>query len=173
MKRLVMIDMWLLLIGWCLYLNGFVLAGEAAVLMACGLPLIRKRKIALFMVLMALCLYIVMLKAYYGSNLHLYFRDLPYLLFFICLDTVTIYPCMRSLKCQNILRFLSIAVLGASMISLMILLVPESDYTLLGKRNLFLLLSFIFLPHIVMMLMTVIAKLPIRHLQIKKEAMLP
>lgn len=173
MRRLVMIDMWLLLIGWCLFLNGYALAGEAAMLLACGLPLIRRKKIVLFMVPMALCMYYVMLKTYHGSVLHLYFKDLPYLLFFICGNTVMIYPAMRSLKRRNLLRFLFIAILSASLFSLMVLLVPENDYSLLGRQNLFLLLSFIFLPHIITMLMAAIAKQPIRHLQIKKEALLP
>ena len=173
MKRLVMIDMWLLMIGWCLFLNGHALAGEAAMLIGCGLPLIRKKKPVPFMILMAVCMYYLMVKAYQGSVLSLYFRDLPYLLFFICWNTVMIYPCLRSLKQPDILRFLLVTVLGASFISLMILLIPESDYSLIGKRNLFLLVRFIFLPHMMTMLMAVIAKLPIRHLQIKKEAMLP
>ncbi|MBQ6559372.1 MAG: hypothetical protein IJL85_00920 [Erysipelotrichaceae bacterium] len=173
MKRLVMIDLWLLMIGWCLFLNGYSLAGEAAMAMACLLPLIRRRKPSVFVILMAVCMYWLMLKAYHDSVLKLYFRDLPYLLFFVCWNTVMIYPCMRSMKHQHILLFLFSGFAGAAFISLMILLIPGGDYTLIGKDNLFLLVSFIFLPHLMTMLMAVITKLPMRHLQIKKEALLP
>ena len=173
MKRLVMIDMWLLMIGWCLYLNGCSPAGEAAMLIACLLPLIRRRKLSMAMVLMAVCIFGLMLMAYRGSALSLYFGDLPYLLFFICWNTVMIYPCMRSLKRRHILLFLSVAFAGMALISVAVLLIPGENYSLLGKGSLFLLVSFIFLPHLTVMLMAAIAKLPIRHLQIKREAMLP
>lgn len=125
------------------------------------------------MILMAVCMYCLMLKAYHGSVLNLYFRDLPYLLFFICWNTVMIYPCMCSMKHQHILLFLFVAIAGTTFLSLMIMLIPGGDYSLLGKSNLFLMASFIFLPHVTTMLMAVIAKSPIRHLQIKKGALLP
>ena len=175
MRRLVMINYWLLIIGWCMLLNGHALIGEAIALLGCILPfMIRKSRIASFMVPVAIVTYLVMYKLWQISALSLYFKELPVMLFLMCLDMVTIYDRLASLKTHHVLLFLSVAMISAIVFSLTAMLLPETDYSLISRTGLQLMVCFIFLPHLVTMFLAALVKMSIRNLRVqKKEALLP
>ena len=175
MRRLVMINYWLMIVGWSMLLNGHVLIGEAIALLGCVLPLvIRKRKIALFMVPVAVVSYLVMYKLWQLSVLSVHFKGLPFMLFLMCLDMVTIYDRLLSLKNRQVLLFLSATMICAIVFSLTAMLVPETDYNILSRAGLQLMVCFIFLPHLEVMFLAALSKMNVKDLRVqKKEALLP
>ena len=164
-----------MIMGWCMLLNGHALIGEAIALLGCMLPVVvRKRRIALFMVPVAAVSYIVMYQFWQMSTLSLYFKQLPFMLGLMCLDMVTIYDRLASLKSRSVLLFLAVTMISAIVFSLTAMLVPDNDYTLIGKAGLQLMVCFIFLPHLETMFLAALSKMSIRNLRVqKKEALLP
>lgn len=159
MKKTLVINLWLMIIAWCLFLNGYVYGSVLIVLAAAAYCLHRAGEVlclrnaavfALFAaVLICLC---------HTSNIPFFFPGIQVFLAAVMIDAGIFSGCLNRMKRRQIQPFFLSGLAAFILFELLIALVPGSSYTLFGKRSLFLMVSFIFLPYLLPMIFCYVHK---------------
>lgn len=152
MKTLIK-NYWMIIIAWCLLLNGLGSLGIVLALLACVYALIVKSEVNYWRVT-AICMmqYSVSLMLLLPSSIPYYFPKLHIFLTVICLNASISNEYLFSLKKNQFVRFILVTILSMFVLSLLIVILPDELYTLFTKRNLFLMEAYIFLPYLIPLL---------------------
>ncbi len=149
MKKTSVVNLWLMIVAWCMFLNGYafvsvlIALGAAAYCCCKAGEVLCSRNAALFALFGAaqICLCHI-------NNIPFFFPGLQAFLAAASINAWTFSACLKRMKKRQIQPFLLATLAAYIFLNLMIAIVPEDSYTLFGKRNLFLMVSFIFLPYL-------------------------
>lgn len=147
MKKVLIENLWLMAIGWCLYLNDHILASAAIMCFAAlyGLYVIGEVDV-LRCAVTFIGIYILTLCLYLAGNIPYFFPSLHTFGAMIAFDAAILQELMYKIRRKEILTILSFMLMAYLLITLLVIFVDESDYALFGKSSLFLMNAFIFLP---------------------------
>lgn len=147
MKKMMIYNFWILIIGWTLFLNNLGLIGAILLFISSLILYIKKKKINYWRVL-ALNLIVYYLYSYLltHTTISLFFKNS---LIFVIAISVNI-SIMSEYLCDidNLFKneVLLISILVYLFTSILIILVPKESYTIFTKRNLFLTNVSMFMP---------------------------
>lgn len=153
MKKMLAINLWLMIIAWCMFLNGYVfmsmlIALSAAACSFCRageVPCLKNAVLFALFAAVSICLCHI-------SSIPFFFPGLQVFLIAVMINAGIFGGCLNRMRRRQIQPFLLTALASFIIFNLMIAIVPEDSYTLFGKRNLFLMVSFIFLPYLLPMM---------------------
>ena len=157
-KMIVIINYWLMIIAWCLFLNGNIFLSEVVIIIG-SLLLIRNNKInhsrlAIYSLLNMFVLTVIL----NSSRIPYFFPKMPIHLLLIGINCAITNECLNRLNSHFILPIIFIILLSLIFISILIIIIPAEFYSLIGKANLLLLESFIFLPYLISSVLNVVSK---------------
>ena len=148
MKMIVIRNYWLMIISWCLFLNGkenlaLILGG-----LACIYILINRKDISAYrVVLLGLVMFILSCITLLSSNIPYFFPKLHILLMIVSINTAIANEYISSYKNSFILPVLFISLVSILISLLLVMILPDILYSLFTKRSLLIMVSFIFLPY--------------------------
>ena len=153
MNKNLIAEYWLMIISWCLFLSGWgALAGiiatavTAYMLLACHqTDLWRLLGVQSFMYL---CVILLLNKA----AIPYFFPETPYYMIAVCINAAVANEYLYDKKAGPILPAVIIILISLAVLTLIIIVLPDQWYTLFGKRDLFLMAGFIFLPYLIPLL---------------------
>ncbi|MBQ9425646.1 MAG: hypothetical protein IJU42_06850 [Erysipelotrichaceae bacterium] len=148
MKMTVIVNLWTMIIAWCLYLNGYTLvallvSGMAAVIVLMMIGEVNYKR----MVFTAVALYAFLFGLYITSSIPYYFSALHIFFSIQILDASIVGEYLYQADRDFVQAILSVCAVSMAVIFVVILMVNDADYSLFTKNNLFLMESFIFLPY--------------------------
>lgn len=150
MRRLLIYNYWLIIIAWCSFLNDLSLLAIILCLGACALLLKINKEVNYWrMSFLSVISYVTISFFLSMSNIPYFFPKLYFFIAIICLDLALTFERLYLLKSKYLYPFLIVMAICVSVLSLVVLLLPNSLYTLFSKNSLFAMLSLIFLPYIV------------------------
>ena len=173
MKKTLIGNLWLMIVAWCMYLNGFALiamligiSGTLILMIRCEAD--HKRCIILFVIL-----YGLVLSELHTGTIPYFFPDLYMFMAIVIINAAATNEYYYAIRNKSVLPMLSVILVACAVLSLVIFIVPDADYSLFKKSNLFLMESFIFLPYLLPMLYSYAYKWLIgRYSSITKTAVL-
>ena len=159
MKKILILNLWLMMISWCLFLNGYVLvsilvscASTACLLMNLGE--VDHKRCAVTCVVF----HIIMAGLYYRNNIPYFFPGFNQFMIFMVINAAICGEYPYHMKRKAFLPILSAAFIAFLSFIFLIIIIPGSDYTIFTKGNLFLMVCFIFLPYLIPMILAYLAK---------------
>ena len=148
MKTKVILDLWGMIISWCLYLNGHTAAAFAVAVVMTVMMLLSEGEVSFRRVAaVSLAFYAVQFSLYLTSSIPFFFPGLHVFLAVQILNASLVNEHLSRLDHDLVPAVLSVTALAMAFICGLILLVDDADYSLFTKKNLFLMVSFIFLPY--------------------------
>lgn len=149
MKMLVIRNYWLMIISWCLFLNGKEILGILIGAIGCIYLLLFKDSINCYRILLiGFLMFVISCLILIPSNIPYFFSKLHILLMVISIDTAITNEYLYLFKNKFILPILLICLSTIIISSLLIIVLPDSLYSLFTKASLFKMLAFIFLPYL-------------------------
>ena len=177
MKKTLVINFWLMIIAWCMFLNGYaflsvlIALGGAAYSFRRAGEVLCLRNAAVFALFAAFLICLCHI-----SSIPFFFPGLQAFLVAVTINAEIFSECLNRMKRRHIQPFLLTALAAFILFNLLIAIVPKDSYTLFGKRNLFLMVSFIFLPYLLPMLVCYVHRCAVLYrraqLMIKERASL-
>ena len=152
MKETLIRNLWLMIIAWCLYLNGYTLIAMGTALITGVCVLVKKGEADLKRSgLFALCMYTVILSLYHSGNIPYFFPSLHIFMAAVMFDVFACIEYFASMKRKDLLPILMFVFGAMIAIFIAIAAAPDDEYTLFSKASLYLFGSFIFLPYLIPM----------------------
>ncbi len=152
MKMTLLRNYWLIIMAWCLYLNGHGIIAAISTLLACGLLFIVRSEADYWRVsAVSLAVYALSLIVLMNTNIPYFFPDLKYFLLLMSLDCGLANEYLYVLKRRFILPVLITIILYVCGLLVVVGLLPDESYTLFTKGNIILMAMFIFLPYMITM----------------------
>ena len=107
----------------------------------------------------AIGFYCSFLVLYYSYNIPYFFPKLSNFMSVVCLNCALSNEYLKKCSSHTILPMLLIAASGFSVLSFLIVLIPDSLYTLFSKKSLFYMALFIFLPYLILLAYNMLRKI--------------
>lgn len=153
MKKVLIENLWLMAIGWCLYLNDHILASAAIMCFAAlyslyvigEVDVLRCAVTFIGIYILTLCLYLAGNIPYFFPSLHIFMAAMMF-------NAAVCYGLYGKMKRKDLVKVLGFVSLAFLAVFILISFVPGEDYTLFSKSSLYLMESFIFLPYQIPML---------------------
>lgn len=166
MNRNLIINYWLIIIAWSLYLNSYRILATLAALIA-TLVLLDKKSEVNYWRAMALGLleYIVVIERLFNSNIPYFYPSLNVFLCLICLNSVVTFEHILSVRSKYLVKMALITLISILILSSLILFMPKDLYSLFSKESLFLMEAFIFLPYLIPMELSILVHCIRRYLK--------
>ncbi len=158
MKKMVVIDYWLMLIAWCLFLNGAGFTGEVLMIVGIMLMLGAGRLDYLRITVSSMICFIIMTVLLKSSRIPYFYPALSIHLLLASINCFTLNEYLIRLDSRFIIPVILVIVLSVLFISGLIIIIPGEYYSMIGKSSLFLLEAFIFLPYLASSLICVVSK---------------
>ncbi|MBR3266273.1 MAG: hypothetical protein IKI61_10015 [Erysipelotrichaceae bacterium] len=154
MKKRLIREYWLILVAWCAYLNSWNIIAYVIMMAATGYALMIRCEADHWRIA-AVCIscYSVMMAVLFASNVPYFYPDLHIFLAFVAFNSALTNEYLIRLKKQFIFPLLLMGLIGISILTLSIMLVPGEDYTLITKGSLLRMSAFIFLPFLTPLLL--------------------
>lgn len=150
MKKVLMVNYWLISIAWGLSMSSKTMIGVLIALsMAIALSTLKKFLNYWRILANALIHYIILFGVYSSSNIAFFFPQLYKLLIAICFNSAITNEILCRYKNKVILPFVFVLTLGLSILSFMIIVLPNELYSIFTKQSLFIMACFIFLPYLI------------------------
>lgn len=150
MKKILIKNYWLMIISWGLFLNDKDILGIIIGAIACVYLLFNKKRINCYRVMfIGFMFFVISCALLLLSNIPYFFPKLHILLMIVGLNTAIANEYLNLLKNKFILPVLSFVLLITAITCLLIMLLPDYLYTIFTKNNLYLMVSFIFLPYLI------------------------
>lgn len=150
MRRILTYNYWLMIVAWCMFLNGYNLLANMFGLAACAvLSTINKRINHWRMCFVGLAVFTTISLLLKDSNIPYFFSKLSVFLVTICINCSLTYEYLYLLKSRFIIPYLLVMVVSVSVLSLITMVLPNSSYSLFTKKSLYLMESIIFLPYLI------------------------
>lgn len=152
MKKVLIENLWLMAIGWCLYLNDHILASAAIMCFAALYSLYVIGEVdVLRCAVTFIGIYILTLCLYLAGNIPYFFPSLHIFMAAVMFDVFACIEYFASMKRKDLLPILMFVFGAMIAIFIAIAAAPEDEYTLFSKASLYLFGSFIFLPYLIPM----------------------
>ena len=170
MKRILIYDYWMMIVAWCMFLNGWSLFGIAFGSLTGTILLLVKSeadpwRIAAVSLLMY-CPILIMLNI---SKIPFFFGGSHLFLAAVCFNTAALNEHLYRFRVRYIISILAVMFTGMSVLTVLIAVLPSQLYTLFGKANLYLMDAFIFLPYLIPAAVCVIYKTCLLHLNENRQ----
>lgn len=150
MKKILLVNYYLVLIGWFLFLNDYavlailVTIGASAITLGFGSKFQYWRLVAVAFLTNTLISFFLK-----NSSIPIYFPELDYFLISISINNAIVNEYMHKTKLEN-LGFIVAIIFGLVILStILIKALPSAMYTIFTKDNLVLMILFIFLPYLI------------------------
>lgn len=149
MKTLIK-NYWMMILAWCLLLNGYDSLGIILAMFTCLYALIVLREVNYWRVI-AVCMieFSVSLMFLMSSSIPYYFPKLLTFLTVISLNAAISNEYLTALKRKHLMWFILAIISCMFVLSLLIIILPDELYTMFTKTNLFLMEAYIFLPYLI------------------------
>ena len=150
MKERFIINSWLIVISWCLLLNGSALLACLLALVSSIDLLMYKSEVDIWRVsAVTLGFYIGSLSILLYGNISYFFPKLTYFVPIVCLHAAITNEYLYMLKKRFVLPLTIFISLSIAVLSIIIVVVPDELYSLFSKTSLFMMEFLIFLPYLI------------------------
>ena len=157
MNRNLIINYWLIIIAWSLYLNSFKIMAAVVALIATLVLLYKKSEVNYWRAMaIGLLEYIIVIERLFNSNIPYFYPSLNIFLCLICLNSVVTFEHILSVKSRYLFKMALITLICIFILSSLILFMPNDLYTLFTKESLFMMEAFIFLPYLIPMELSIL-----------------
>ncbi|MDO4940782.1 MAG: hypothetical protein Q4E33_03720 [Erysipelotrichaceae bacterium] len=160
MKKILMVNYYLVIMGWCLLLNGLDFVGVGMVVIGIAILFANRKNINYWRLLATTMLSYSLVSFFlFRSSIPYYFPKLSYFLFVVCLDNALLNERLINFK-NEILCYIAGSILVFFLLStFLIRLLPGEMYSMFTKDNLLLIIGFIFLPYLFSPLINIVNRL--------------
>ena len=158
MKKMIVVNYWLMLIAWCLFLNGSGFMGEVLIVMGILFMLGAGRPDYVKIAFSSLICFFVMTIVLKGSRIPYFYPELSIHLLLVSVNCFTVNEYLKRLDSRFIMPVIVVILLSVMFISGLIIIIPGEYYSIIGKSSLVLLEAFIFLPYLYSSVMCVVSK---------------
>ncbi len=150
MRKLIVKNYWMMMVAWIVAINGYEVIGMLLGLAASVMLMRVGKKLNLWR-LLAVCLlcYSTSLLFLLMSSIPYYFPKLYIFMTGVSLNMAVTSEYLCYLKKRFIIPILLFNAIGMLISFLLIKIVPDADYSLFTKGNLYLMSSLIFLPYLI------------------------
>ena len=147
MNKFLMINGWLLLASWSLYLNGALILAVFAALLGSLILLYSESEVA-YLRITALCTgaYLFTLIVLYAGHIPYFFPDLRIFMIFVIFDAGIVNEALSDINSPTLAKAMAVMSGIFAVLCLIIMALPQDDYSIFGKSSLFVMGCFIFLP---------------------------
>lgn len=150
MNRKLTYNYWLMIVAWCMFLNGYNLLANMFGIAACAvLSTMSKRINHWRMCFVGLIIFVIISFLLINSNISYFFPKLSGFLVTICINCSLTFEYMYLLKSKFIVPYLLVMVVSMSVLSIITMVLPNSSYSLFTKRSLYIMELVIFLPYLI------------------------
>lgn len=150
MKKLLIYNYWLIIVSWCMFLNDLTLLAIVLGLGANIMLLLFARRINYWrMGFLSLISYITISFFLPRSNVTYFFPKLYIFAAIICLNLAFTAERLYLFKSKCLKPILVTMLLCVSVLSIIVLVLPNSLYTMFTKNSLFVMISLIILPYLI------------------------
>lgn len=160
MKKLITIDLLMILLAWCLYLNRYYVSAFLVNVLASVLILyVTYEKMNYWRFLTVFFFGLII--GYYTlqcSTINLFFHGFEFFVGLVLLNAACFSEIVVVTKNKRIFPFLIICLLSFAIFITFCFLIQKNDYSIFSLDNLYTLISFIFVPHTFIMLINVLIK---------------
>lgn len=151
MKRKLIYNYWLIIVSWCMFLNGYTWLSVLLVLLACFMLVAIKRRLNYWrMSFTSVLSYVLISFILSRTNIIYFFPKLYFFTAVICLDLALTLERTYLFKAKYLTPFVTIMAISISVLSLIVIFLPEELYSLFSKSSLITMIYVIFLPYLVM-----------------------
>ena len=155
MKKIYIINCWLMIASWCLFLNGLQLPACLLGLICSCYLLMSKSEVDIWRTAaVTLGMFILALTVLLSCNITYFFPKLTFFIPIVCLNAAIANEYLYMLNKRFVLLITIFAIISISVLSIIIVIVPDELYSLFTKRNLFMMAFLIFLPYLLPMLLS-------------------
>ena len=143
-------ELWVMMASWSLFLNGYGIIAVVMVAVCDLYALYRIGEVNCWRIAaLSIGLYGVLAGWYHAGDIPYYFPNLHIFMALTILNGALIGESLYAYRRGLSLLLSSVISLMFVLTALIIVLIPEKDYSLFGKKNLFLMDLFFFLPHLI------------------------
>ncbi|MBQ6492653.1 MAG: hypothetical protein IJI92_02135 [Erysipelotrichaceae bacterium] len=149
MKKILIRDYWLIIVSWCIFLEGhdvlaaIIVSAASAVVLSVRSEVNRWRMAA-----MTLGSFMAVKMILDSGNIPYYFPDLYPFMALIVFNAAAVNECLYNLRYRHVLPILTVCLIAYAIISLIIVIVPQENYSIFSKASLYTMSAFIFLPYL-------------------------
>lgn len=152
MRKKLIYNYWLIIIAWCMFLNDLTLLAIICGLLACGMLVYINRRVNYWRMAFATILSYVAISLFLlRFNISYFFPRIHIFLAVISLDLSLTNERLYLFKSKYLKPFLAIMLISLSVLSIIVLVLPNDLYTLFTKPSLYAMICLIFLPYLVPM----------------------
>ena len=159
MRKKLIYNYWLIIIAWCMFLNDLTLLAILCGLLACGMLVYINRRVNYWrMAFVTILSYVTISLFLLRFNISYFFPKIHVFLAVISLDLSLTNERLYLFKSKYLKPFLAIMLMSLSVLSIIVLVLPNDLYTLFTKPRLFAMICLIFLPYLVPMMICICSK---------------
>lgn len=150
MKRLLIYNYWLIIVSWCLFLNDLTLLAILTSFAACALMVLINREINYWrMCFLSVFSYVTVSFFLSMSNIPYFFEKIYLFLAVISIDLALTSERLYLFKSKYLKPFLVCMLISVSVLSIIVVILPNSLYTIFTKDSLFIMIGLMFLPYLI------------------------
>ncbi len=150
MRRKLIYNYWLIIIAWCMFLNDLITLSIVCGLLACGMLVYINRRVNYWrMSFVTILAYVTVSFFLLRFNISYFFPKIHLFLAVISLDLSLTNERLYLFKSKYLKPFLAIMLISLSVLSIIVLVLPNDLYSLFTKPSLFAMICLIFLPYLV------------------------
>lgn len=173
MKRKLIYNYWLIIVAWCLFLNNLALVAIIVSILTSLMLVFSRGKINYWrMCFVSVLSYGIISILLSLSNIIIFFPKLYVFIASICFNLSITNESLYLFKSKCLKPVLIVMIVGFTIISIVGFILPDGLYTVFTKINLYLMISFIFLPYLIPLVYCVVYKeckhIKLSHNYIKK-----
>ena len=159
MKMILIINYWLMMASWCMFLNGYLVVALLLGLAGIILLMFGKKRINYFrLAILTIFIHSLALVFTYSYNIPYFFPKLELFISFMSLNGALSYEHLINAKKSTILPILFVMLLITISLLVLIAFVPADLYSIFGKNRLFMMESLIFLPYLIPVIISLLVK---------------
>lgn len=150
MRKKLIYNYWLITIAWCMFLNDYTVLAILCGIGGCFMLIRINRRInywrAAFLSVLSYSMISLFLTR---SNIAYFFPNIIIFLAVISLDLSLTNERLYLFKSKYLKPFLAIMLIGLSVLSIIVIILPNELYTMFTKSSLYVMISLIFLPYVI------------------------
>lgn len=150
MKRLLIYNYWLIIVSWCLFLNDLTLLAMICASLGLASLFSINREVNYWRMCFVSVISYVMVSFFLSlSNIPYFFEKLYIFLAVISLNLALTNERLYLFKSKYLKPFLAFMLISVSVLSIVVIILPSSLYTIFTKDSLYIMIGLIFLPYLV------------------------
>lgn len=159
MKTRLTYNYWLMIVAWCMFINGYNLLAVLFALCASITLLSLKRRINYWrLISLSIITFNIITFILSKTNILFYFDNLLSLLFMVCINAFITNEYLYLFKVNYLYSYLLFMAVGMIIFIVVVILLPKNLYTLFTKGSLYIMVCLIFMPYLIPMMCCLINK---------------